>query len=783
MRFFITCVVLAVGCVAGVLYLAPLISSPQSEDKPAPSAEAKKRPVARDKSSAGDGAAAPRSGDGGDDRKVGIYKVRSALAGPQPIIIQDGRILATETQNVPSERDGKLVMLAVPVAAEEEVPEHLLIVQEIAVLAVRTTREEWEREPRATRLLPQEIPFDAVSGRKAETVYYRAARTSDEMAPGTTIIRWHKQRFRKLNEGDRVRKGDVLGVVNPEVALVEVQIKQAKVEASSADVGASRSMLAESRTRLSSAERANREARGTVSRDDIGALRVQVDRYASEVVAKGSAVTQSQRELAGSLATLNLYKLTAAIDGRVKTLYKNAGDAVKSLEPVLQLQNPLKLRVEAQVDVADAGPLRARLDLARKYRAEAQRLIDAARARRADAALPPAAREQLDLAARLVAIEVEASRPEPPMAELKGHLQDVTCVAVTKGKSPRIVSGSADQTVRLWEQAGLGRWQETVRLAHGAAVRAVACTGPKAKANLLLTATAAGRGRLFDLDNIDKGETELGGRHAGAINACAFNAEGTLCATAGEDKFLRVWAPASGRLMGFKANAHQAGITSLAFTSLGQIVTAGRDGRLVVWNVKVEGESASLEQADAQPDRSKEVPVLGVHPDGKHVLLDQGRELRVLSLETKKIEGAINNPGGASFSTMALFSPDGQTVLTNGSGPGRVQLWRAPIAGKRAAEVRQFLWANGTALCGSFAPEGDFAVTGTNDHRVLVWQMPREGESTAPLTGELTFVDSFTDTSLRKVTVRATFDNPSRNNPDGEIIPGGTATIVVPPLK
>ena len=61
--------------------------------------------------------------------------------------------------------------------------------------------------------------------------------------------------------------------------------------------------------------------------------------------------------------------------------------------------------------------------------------------------------------------------------------------------------------------------------------------------------------------------------------------------------------------------------------------------------------------------------------------------LRSLSDRTQ-VEGRLRNqPGSASFSTMALFAPDGKTILTNNNSESRLQLWRTPPALSRAIEV------------------------------------------------------------------------------------------------
>ena len=84
---------------------------------------------------------------------------------------------------------------------------------------------------------------------------------------------------------------------------------------------------------------------------------------------------------------------------------------------------------------------------------------------------------------------------------------------------------------------------------------------------------------------------------------------------------------------------------------------------------------------------------------------------------------------------MALFAPDGATILTNSASDGRLQLWRTPVrlGGDdlgRALELRQFVSPGGTATCGAFDPDDKpaFVVTGSRDGYVLVWEMPQPDE-------------------------------------------------------
>src|SRR5262249_6498596 len=153
-----------------------------------------------------------------------------------------------------------------------------------------------------------------------------------------------------------------------------------------------------------------RRVPGSVPKDDIEAAKLQRENYAFEEKTKGATVTEAQRALNASLTDLRMHEIRAAIDGVVKVIYKNhQGEAIKPLEPVLQIQNPERLRVEGLLDIQQAQKLK-----------------------------------------KGMRVYVEASRPEHPSRILSGHLGAVNCVAVSKSDKPIIVSGSEDETLRGW---------------------------------------------------------------------------------------------------------------------------------------------------------------------------------------------------------------------------------------------------------------------------------------------------------------------------------------------
>jgi WD40 repeat protein len=721
-RWFAVCLLLAAGTVALMVLITPHTGL-QARDNPGP----EKKPGPR---RAETRAVAERS------TLVTVNEKPPEAAAGNALVVPLASVVVTDKQDVPAEKEGKLIFLATEFDPAERatIPPGKILPFELGFLAVEITPEEFEKTPPAER-----VAF-VDNARK-----YRRWKETDKIEPNRVALARQRREFRRLGAGDRVREGQLLALVNPALALDELSVKCAKLDAAEADRLASRATKEESIKRVDTIVKARQAARGSVSDDEYRGAVLTVERYAQEEIAKTAAVWQAQREVHQALTALKMHEIRAAIPGTVKTLYKGRGDAVKALEAVLQIQSPDVVHVEGKVEAQEANRLRAMLREARAAR-------------------------------RTVPVLVDASQMEAPKQALKGHLYEIKGVAVSNGAQPVIVSASADRTVRVWARpAAQAPWYQHAVLSMDSQPRAVACTPKGGEGNLLLVGTSIGDVRRFDLDNLRAGERRLARRHEGAVTCVAFSPDGSQFATAGEDRSINLWT-ADGDHVRRIPRAHADAVTSMQFATKTRLVSAGRDGQMVVWDVK---DGAAPMRAMEFDRRTGDVPDLGASPDGKMVLIDQqSEEVRVLSLEDGHIVGSLQNPpNSGNFATMALFGPDGKTVLTNSAGAGRgLQLWRASSQQGRGAEVRQFVWTTGAATCGAFSPDGTFAVTGTADSQVLVWAMPDDKEVEQRLEARLTYVEDFLDSSQNKVMVRAELENP------GWIIPGPAtrATLVIP---
>jgi WD40 repeat protein len=289
---------------------------------------------------------------------------------------------------------------------------------------------------------------------------------------------------------------------------------------------------------------------------------------------------------------------------------------------------------------------------------------------------------------------------------------------------------------------------------------------------------------LWDLDALSSEPVlTLQGKHQGPINCVSFSPSGNWCVTGGEDRAICLWNTATGeRLQQFKTDGHLAGVTSLQFLSEQEIVSAGRDKQLILWVLEANGAVKTTKKA---PNRSNDVAMLGVNPVSRQVLVDKGKDLQLLVMPEGRLAGTLQNASeGVNFSTLALFSPDGNLILTANQGDSRLQIWRAPTPDSRAYELRQLIWPGQPATCAAFAPmdsdkpEDLFVVTGTGDRQVVVWDLPDKKEVQERLTATITMVEPSLDTASREVRVWAELDNKDRR-----LLPGQGATMVVYPGK
>jgi hypothetical protein len=570
--------------------------------------------------------------------------------------------------------------------------------------------------------------------------------------------------YKPLQEGEVVKEDQMLALVDPTLARNQLEIKNAKWSAAIAEHGGAKAVRdvykAEYQRVL---ELRDKHA---ASASEVEVAKAQYLRSLADAKSKEEAITVAKKEAIEAETIDMLHEIRSPFPKQnnpkakprriqIKTIFRHGGEAVKTLEPVLQVIDLARLRAEGMVQDRLLGSVHTGMK-----------------------------------------VIVEAIQRRKPIRAFRGHRGEVYAVAVSQGgKYPLLVSGGADETVRVWNRRLVG---EYLILPHYSAVHAIACSPRKAKGiNYCLTGCEDGSVRVWDLDKDYSKEPdprplwEAKRQHKDTVQCVAISPDGKWYASGGEDSDIILGDLKTGKIQyTFDARkGHQGAVTSLHFTPDLKLVSAGRDNTIRVWSLYQKG--AWTDPRKALPNRGGSVTSLGVSPNGKWLLFDQGKTIKVLSLSRGRTVGEIKDPGqGTPFETLALFSPDSELILTANSAENGLQLWKAPTDGERAYEVRRFVAEGGVRVsCAAFGeaaglkdtgePDADrvFAVTGTKDGQVFLWAVPNMEEVNRRVKGTVSLVERVIDPGTHQARIWVDIDNT-----DGTLKPGDTVTVVVPPL-
>ena len=188
---------------------------------------------------------------------------------------------------------------------------------------------------------------------------------------------------------------------------------------------------------------------------------------------------------------------------------------------------------------------------------------------------------------------------------------------------------------------------------------------------------------------------------------------GVTLASAGAES-VKVWNPNTGKLL--RTLSGQA--WTVSFSPDGQILASGsQDGSINLWDVKTGKLIRTLKHSE---------PVIGVvfSPDGQTLVsnLDLGSTIRLWNWRTGEIIRINDDPdayqkGFENFKTQpTAFSPDGQTLFaTNGS---MLQSWNVKT-GKRTGSF----YAKSSIYAVAISPVGNTLATGIRDKAIKLWNV------------------------------------------------------------
>jgi multidrug resistance efflux pump len=141
--------------------------------------------------------------------------------------------------------------------------------------------------------------------------------------------------FVSLAEGDAVKKGELLVMLEDAVARGDLGIKQAKLKAAELQVEAAVKCAEEAAIRYQTTRGLLR--RGSVGEEELRSSKLSLDRYQVEVGVKKAEVELAREELRQAETILRRYHIRSPADGTIRRVVRKQGEVVRVREEILRL--------------------------------------------------------------------------------------------------------------------------------------------------------------------------------------------------------------------------------------------------------------------------------------------------------------------------------------------------------------------------------------------------------------------------------------------------------------
>ena len=308
---------------------------------------------------------------------------------------------------------------------------------------------------------------------------------------------------------------------------------------------------------------------------------------------------------------------------------------------------------------------------------------------------------------------------QPPITEVArflGHDEAVE-IAVVSPDGRRILSGSVDKTLILWDRETA---QPIRRLrGHTAAVRAVAISPDGRRA------VSGGEDKVVRLWDLETGETirEFRG-HTEWVFSVAFSPDGRLAYSTsggfhdqgwrhGTDSAIRVWDVATGQEVR-KLEAHKGIVWSVAISPDGRsVLSGGHEMTPILQDAKTGAEVRRF------PGHTGDITCVAFLPDGRRaVSCSADRTIRLWDVNTGQ---EIHEFRGHSDAVVwVAVSPDGCRLLSSSYNGSELCLW--DVVSRKM--IHRIDWGTVNPTRGSFTPDGRHAVWGGTDGVIRMYRLP-----------------------------------------------------------
>jgi WD40 repeat protein len=299
-------------------------------------------------------------------------------------------------------------------------------------------------------------------------------------------------------------------------------------------------------------------------------------------------------------------------------------------------------------------------------------------------------------------VRLSATPGWQPVSELKGHQSWVVTVTFNP-KQPMVVSGSLDDSIRIWN------W-ETKTLTHTLEGhrRGVNQVTIDPSGQVLASCGDDAIVKVWNLADGSLRQTLKG--HLRDVNSVALGGKGTLLASGSEDSTIKLWALDQGNLVTTLTGAGGM-IKTVVLTARDQLlISGGLNNAVQVWNLQ----TAKL--IKVLTGHTNTVNQVAVSPDGRLIAsASKDRTIKIWSLATGNLVQTLQ--GHTQEVNTVTFFP-GSQFLASGSSDGTLKLWRL-----KTGQLEQNLSAHGSSVLGvAIHHSGKLIASASADKTVKLWK-------------------------------------------------------------